>query len=322
MDPLTTYIVTDDQYLLHKTGRGHPEQPNRHTYVNNALSEKQLMTSANTLQPRFATDDELSLCHPIEYINLVREEASAAHKNGNTMLSTGDAQICDQSFTIATLAAGGVLTAVDAVMKNVAQRVFCNIRPPGHHACSAKGMGFCLFNNVAVGARYAQEKWGIERVLIVDWDVHHGNGTQEIFYDDPTVFYFSTHQSEHYPHTGFSDETGSKNAKNTTLNIPIPGGKGSRECVINAINYDLVEAAKKFKPTLIFISAGFDAHKKDPYGGFDFETEDFATLTETVCQLANKYCEGRVISVLEGGYNLQYMPQCAAIHVDTMNKTI
>ncbi len=237
---------------------------------------------------------------------------------GYSTLSTGDVQICPKSYAIAKLASGGVFTGVDLVMKDIVKRVFCNVRPPGHHACQEVGMGFCLFNNVALGARYAQKMYGVERVLIVDWDVHHGNGTQEIFYRDPSVFYFSTHQKGIYPQTGSQDEKGDGDAVGTTLNVPIPGGGGSRKAVIRAIDEQLIPAMERFQPQLIMISAGFDGHKDDPIGGFDLETQDFALLTKKICALANKCCDGKVVSVLEGGYNLSAIAESAVAHVQAM----
>lgn len=314
-------IITDSRYPLHMTGRGHPECPDRHTSIDTALKRSGLLTPETYQSPREATKQELSLCHPQTYINLVQEEVSEANIWGYSTLSTGDVKICPKSYFVATLAAGGVLAGVDLVMKNSVKRVFCNIRPPGHHACSEVGMGFCLFNNVAIGAKYAQEKYGVERVLIVDWDVHHGNGTQDIFYDDPSVFYFSTHQKGIYPQTGLDDETGSEGAKGTTLNVPIPGGKGSRAAVIQAFDDQLSSAMEDFKPQLIMISSGFDGHKDDPIGGFDLETEDFALLTEKVCSLANKHCMGKIVSVLEGGYNLSAIAESAVAHVKAMRRS-
>jgi acetoin utilization deacetylase AcuC-like enzyme len=319
MNPLTTYIVTDNIFADHKTGNRHPECPDRHTYIDQALRDNGLLTRDNTIKPRDTSDEELSLCHPDAYIRLVESETRDLSQRKITTLSTGDVQICSQSFSIAKLAVGGVLNAVDHVMKNVVNKVFCNVRPPGHHACGEKGMGFCLFNNIAVGARYAQRQYGVERVLIIDWDVHHGNGTQDIFYNDPSVFYFSTHQKGIYPFTGTAEEQGDGEAIGTTLNVPIKGGKDSRVEVLSAFDEQLLPAMERFKPELIFISAGFDGHKSDPIGGFDLETRDFADLTEKVNALANKYCGGKIISVLEGGYNLEAIATSSVAHVQALN---
>ncbi|MEM1283030.1 MAG: histone deacetylase [Chlamydiota bacterium] len=311
----STFIVTDEQYPSHMTGRGHPECPGRHTSIDEALLENGLLKSDNKLTPRPATKEELSLCHPLEYVNLVEDEVKAANLWGYATLSTGDVRICPKSYSIAKLAVGGVLTGVDHVMQRIGNRVFCNVRPPGHHACKEIGMGFCLFNNVAVGARYAQKVYGVDRVLIVDWDVHHGNGTQNIFYHDPSVFYFSTHQKDIYPNTGYEDEIGKGEGKGKTLNVPIPGEKDSRLEVLKAFEEQLFPAMKSFEPQLVIISAGFDAHEDDPIGGFDLKTQDFYTLTSMVCEIADQYCDGKIVSVLEGGYNLTAIAESVVAHV-------
>lgn len=308
-------IVTDKAYKEHITGWGHPESPARFTAIDLALRENNLLRCDTEIKPREASVEELALCHSIPYIELVQKEADEIKGLEHATLSTGDVEISSRSFAIAKFAAGAVLTAVDLVSSNSAKRTFCTVRPPGHHASREIGMGFCLFNNIAIGARYAQVKYGIQRIAIIDWDVHHGNGTQDIFYEDPTVFYFSTHQEGIFPWTGYRDEKGSNEAIGTTLNAPIRGGLGARRLVFRAFEQDLIPAMEKFQPELIMISAGFDGHIKDPLGGFDLETEDFALLTQIICDLSDRYCEGKIISVLEGGYNLTALAECAAIHV-------
>ena len=305
------FIITDSHYVQHLTGVGHPESPARVPAIHRALITAGLQTRQNTLKPRAATEAEILLCHSKSYFDLVKREVGIAKQEQIcTMLSTGDVVISPQALDVALLAAGGVLTAVDAVMNQEKSSAFCVVRPPGHHACTSIGMGFCLFNNVAIGARYAQRTYGIERVLIVDWDVHHGNGTQEIFYNDPSVFYFSTHQQGIYPGTGAAGERGVGNI----LNCPIAPGNNSRLEVFSAFNSQLLPAMEKFSPQLVMISCGFDGHEDDPLGNFNLTSQEFGDLTKIVKDIAEKYAEGRMISVLEGGYNLEAIAEAAVVH--------
>lgn len=310
------YIVSDPTYVEHQTGLWHPEQPARTVTIDRALTAAGLKTPSNTLRPRPATQDEVLLCHTLPYFELVqREVADLRWSHEAVYLSTGDATISARSFDIALLAAGGALTAVDQIMQTKGSSAFCVVRPPGHHACSSRGMGFCLFNNVAIAARYAQQKYGINKVLIADWDVHHGNGTQEIFYEDPSVFYFSTHEKDLYPNTGLIDEIGEGLGKGTTLNCPIRSGPHSRIDVMQAFEVQLREKMKVFQPDLVLISAGFDAHEADPLGHFNLNDQDFYALSKIVKGIADEYAEGRIVSVLEGGYNLQALAAASTAHV-------
>ena len=311
-----TFIVSDPLFTFHLTGASHPECPARFTSIDKALKEAGLQTPQNTLKPRAATTEELLLCHTLDYIRLVQKETEQTKiRQRMDMLSTGDVVISPYSLQAALLAVGGVLNAVDAIMRKEANTVFCNSRPPGHHACSNAGMGFCLFNNVAIGARYIQKKYGLEKILIIDWDVHHGNGTQEIFYNDPSVMYFSTHQHGIYPGTGFMGEKGVGNI----INCPIEANDLSRQAVFEAFKNVLVPSLKIFKPEFIFISCGFDAHVSDPLGGFNLTTDDFSQLTLLVKEMANEHSEGRIISALEGGYNLEAIAECAVVHTKALN---
>jgi acetoin utilization deacetylase AcuC-like enzyme len=278
----------------HDTGVGHPEQAAR---FDAAL--KGLPRPVDAAPPRAATDDELALCHTREYIAIAKRDIGSGRKD----LSTGDTAISPGSLDASLHAAGTMLTAVDRVVSGEAKNAFCVVRPPGHHARPEQGMGFCVFNSIAVAARYAQRRHGIGRVLIVDWDVHHGNGTQDIFYSDKSVFFFSTHQSPWYPGTGARNETGEGAAEGTNLNCPLPAGSG-REQILGAFHELLVPAAETFQPDLVMISAGFDSRAGDPLGNFFLTDQDFFDLTQLMMEVADRHADGRVVSVLEGGYNL------------------
>jgi acetoin utilization deacetylase AcuC-like enzyme len=236
---------------------------------------------------------------------------------GRRSLSTGDTRISQKTYDAAVRAAGAVLTAVEAVMDGRARNAFCVVRPPGHHASAARGMGFCVFNNIAIGARHAQRRHRIDRVLIVDWDVHHGNGTQDTFWSDGSVLFFDTHQSPLYPGTGGADETGEGKGQGRIINCPLPAGTGGKR-ILDLYRDKLVPAAEQFRPQLVMISAGFDSRRDDPLGGFQLTDEDFAQMTRVVLGLAQRHAGGRVVSVLEGGYGLPGLASAAAAHVGAM----
>ncbi len=309
-----TLVVHDPFCREHLTGFGHPERPERYSAVIKALSEESLSAKLEETSPRQAKDEELRLCHTPDYVELVKREIT----EGYGIISTGDTVICKDSLKAAYLAAGCSLTAVEAVLTGKAKNAFSASRPPGHHATQDAGMGFCLFNNVGVAARYAQKEHGIGKVLIADWDVHHGNGTQNIFYEDDTVFFFSTHQYPWYPGTGAADETGKGKGKGCNLNCPFPAHSGTEQIVDQAFAGKLVEAADKFKPDLVIISAGFDSHRGDPLGEFLLEDEDFVRLTEIMLGIAKTHAEGRLISTLEGGYALGALSSATAAHVGAL----
>ena len=315
-DSLRTAILYAHLFKQHDTGPGHPESPERCDAVMHGLERTGLKDRLLALAPRMAGNEEVLACHTESYLRTVRRDVAS----GADALSTGDTAVGPRSFEAALYAAGGVLEAVDAVFASRAKNAFCVVRPPGHHATPDRGMGFCIFNNVALAARYAQRKHGIEKVLIVDWDVHHGNGTQEIFYADPSVFYFSTHQWPWYPGTGSAEETGAGEGMGTTLNCPFPAGAGRKEIVEQAFRGKLLPAADRFKPDLVLISAGFDSRAGDPLGGFRLADEDFADLTLLALQVARSHAGGRLVSALEGGYALDGLASASAAHVRALTE--
>ena len=303
---MTTVLMADPIFREHLAGRAHPERPERYDAVIEGLARAGLLQRMRRAEARTATDDELLLCHTAEYLKTARRDV----ESGRPYLSTGDTDITPNSWEVAARAAGGVLNAVDAVLTGAARNAFCAVRPPGHHASASRGMGFCLFNNVAIAARHAQSRHGVGRVLIVDWDVHHGNGTQDIFYREPSVFFFSTHQWPLYPGTGRADETGDGPGEGTTMNFPFPAGSGRSE-ILGAVENHLLPAAARFRPDLVLISAGFDSRAGDPLGSFTLSDEDFADLTRAVMGING----GRAVSVLEGGYNLDGLASSSSAHV-------
>ena len=303
----------DPLYLRHDTGAGHPERPGRLLAVEQRLRGEAWFDSLHPLSPREADIEAVALVHDPRYVELVRREVGA----GRRQLSTGDTVISEESYTVALGMVGGVLEAVDAVMSGRARNAFCAVRPPGHHATGVRGMGFCLFNGVAVAARYAQRIHGVERVLIADWDVHHGNGTQDIFYSDGSVFFMSTHQYPFYPGTGPREETGEGAGAGLTMNRPFAAGAGDDE-VTRAFTDDLLPAARAFRPDLVLVSAGFDSRIGDLLGGFRVTDDGFRTLTRVMLEIAAVSAGGRLVSVLEGGYTLAGLASAAHAHVEEL----
>lgn len=307
---MTTAIIHHPIYKEHETGEGHPETPERYTAVMEALREDDsLWSEILELQPNAAPRGLVQACHTPQHYKAIERAVS----EGTGFLDS-DTVVSMRSLDAALNAAGGVCRAVDALMQGEATNAFLPVRPPGHHATAERAMGFCLFNNVAIGARYAQTHPEIERVAIVDWDVHHGNGTQGIFYDDPSVFFFSMHQYPWYPGTGARGENGIGRGRGYTLNVPVRAATRASE-QRSMLDAALEEIGAKFKPDLIFISAGFDAHKADPLGQLLLTDEDFTQMTRTVKEWAASACSGRVISCLEGGYNLKTLGGTVRAHV-------
>lgn len=315
---MTTALIYDPIFLEHITPGGHPEQPARLREAMNMLQELHWMERAGLvhLTPRAANEEELALVHDPAYIRRVKHASERAGRleaetGRKTQFFATDTYISARSYEAATYAAGATLTAIDAVLQGEVQNAYCLIRPPGHHALVDSAMGFCFFNNAAIAARYAIEKHGLERVMIIDYDVHHGNGTQDTFYDDPRVLYFSTHQAPFYPGTGLSSELGEGEALGTTINVPLPATTDFSvyEAVFRQV---MVPAADRFAPQLILVSAGFDAHWTDPLGQMYLSTAAFAKLNGVILNLASLLCNGRLVFVQEGGYNLDAMACCAA----------
>jgi len=307
---MKTGLVYDPIYEEHRPGIGHPERSERLDAVLRGVAAAVPEERLRRIKPRAATEEELALCHTHEYIRQATEDILS----GEPSLTTGDTDVCERSLEAARFAAGGVLTAVDAVMGGGVRNAFCAVRPPGHHATPDRGMGFCVFNNIAIAARYAQMTHGLKRVLIADWDVHHGNGTQAIFYEDPTVFFFSTHQWPFYPGSGRASETGLGRGKGFTLNCPFAAGSGRVE-IVGAFKEKLVPAMRAFQPEFVFLSAGFDSREEDLLGNFVLTDDDFADLTGIVMEIAAQYAGQRLVSTLEGGYFLPGLASAAGAHV-------
>ena len=355
---MTTALIYDPIFLEHITPRNHPDQPLRLKMAIKVLEALGWLDRDGLVQltPRAATEDELAAVHDRPYIKRVKAAAhkvareqehrmggeganqnvgtpargvrpssedavdQPTSQNSNNQLTrffATDTYISAQSYEAAIKAAGAPLTAIDAIMKGEVNNAYCLVRPPGHHAVHESAMGFCLFNNVAVAARYALDHHGLERVMIIDYDVHHGNATQEMFYNDPRVLYFSIHQFPFYPGTGASDECGEGPGLGTTINVPLPAKTGyeTYEPIFRQV---MAPAADKFRPQLILVSAGFDAHWKDPLGDMSLSTAGFARLTGIIIELAQFLCDGRLVMIQEGGYDLDAMASCVATCINLL----
>jgi len=305
----TTAVIYDPIYKKHFAGAGHPESPRRLDAIMGALSEADFAGKLKILEPRAAADEDVLAVHKRAYLQQVRDDIAS----GRSVLTMGDTDVSADSLAAAMKAAGGLCLAVDEVFRGRYRNAFCAVRPPGHHSGASRGSGFCVFNNVAIAARYAQRKHKIARVLIADWDVHHGNGTQETFYEDASVLFFSTHQWPWYPMTGRPDETGKGEGRGATINCPFGAGAGRKE-ILGAFRDKLIPAADQFKPELVLISAGFDSRAGDPLGRFLLSDDDFADLTDMMLGIAARHASGRLISTLEGGYNPPGIAKAASAH--------
>jgi acetoin utilization deacetylase AcuC-like enzyme len=306
---MSTLLISHPAFLEHLTPLGHPERPDRLRAIERALEAEKFQTLARSQAP-LASLETIALCHPMDYIIEVREAApreGLIHLDADTAMSPG-------TFEAALRAAGGAIHAVDEVLTKKAANAFVAARPPGHHAETARPMGFCLFDNAAIAARYAQQRYGVASAAIVDFDVHHGNGSQEIFWSDKTIMYCSTHQMPLFPGTGAVGETGEHN---TIVNAPLRPGDGGA-AFRAAFETRILPRVSEFRPELVIVSAGFDAHMRDPLANINLAEADFIWATQKLMDLADSCAGGRVVSLLEGGYDLQALGNSVAAHVATL----
>ncbi|PIQ98211.1 MAG: histone deacetylase [Nitrospinae bacterium CG11_big_fil_rev_8_21_14_0_20_56_8] len=306
-----TGYIYNPFYLRHKTDP-HPENPGRLQAIESGIRASGLAKSLVFIEPRHADAAEIALNHDPDYVTDLRRSCEMGMHS-----LEADTVICPDSYTAALLSAGAGLTAVDQVLDGACDNVFCAVRPPGHHAEFGRAMGFCLFNNVAIAARYALRKRGLNRIFIFDWDVHHGNGTQNSFYTTPSVYYSSAHQYPFYPGTGAEDERGSGDGLNTNLNFPLRAFCGD-DVYLDLVENRLIPEIQRFKPELILLSAGFDAHEDDPLAQMNVSTEGFAKMTELLVRAARDVCGGRLVSMLEGGYNHEALRDSVCQHLKTL----
>ena len=305
---MKTGLITSDTYQNHNTGSGHPEQVAR---VDVILENFKKINNKNLIwkKPSKVKNEILKITHNSDYIDFVQNsfpKNDFSSLDGDTIISPGSKE--------ATIdAVGSVMAAIDGVQNKEFKNAFCAVRPPGHHATRDKAMGFCVYNNISVGVQYLLTKFNLKKVAIFDLDIHHGNGTQDIFYDNPNVFYISTHQYPFYPGTGSENEKGQYN---NILNIPLPSGTNSEE-YLNALE-TVLKRLKDFDPDFILLSAGFDAHKHDPIGQFNLESNDFYTITKRVLEISRLCCKGKVVSILEGGYDLNALKESTEMHVNAL----
>ena len=307
---MNTGFVYHPTFLEHNPGKGHPECAERLIASMKHLHTPPWFGQLKSITPVTANLDWIATVHDMDYIRRARTTAQV----GADYLDCADVGICRDSYKIALLAAGAPLILADGIIKDDLKNGFCLVRPPGHHAEADTALGFCLFNNIAITTRYLQKQYGVEKILILDWDVHHGNGTQHTFEEDPSVLYISTHQFPYYPGAGASYETGRGRGDGATLNCPMPAG--STDMNYESVFTDtILPKIHAFKPEFVLISAGFDAHRDDPLGQINLSMEFFGWMTERVMEMADQYCNGRVISILEGGYNLKALALYIAEHL-------
>ena len=312
---MKTAYIYDPVFLDHDTGMGHPETSQRLVSAHTHLASQDFFGKLTLFTPRDAEIEWVGTIHQPGYIERVKSSC----ETGMRMIDTPDVQVCSESYNVSIKATGSLLELADRVMSGEVDNGFAMVRPPGHHAENSTAMGFCLFNSVAIAARYLQLQHHLERILILDWDVHHGNGTQHAFEEDPDVLYISLHQYPHYPGTGALYETGIGKGEGATLNCPMSIGSGDT-AYREAFKEKILPATRNFNPDAILISAGFDAHHADPLASIRLDTESYGWMTREMMSLAEKYCEGRLISVLEGGYDFKALAESVTEHVRVLNQ--
>ena len=310
---MKTAFLTDPRFAEHETGPGHPERATRLTHTLDHLRTQQWFGQLISVESQLCDERWLRSVHDRTLIERARQVCS----QGQAYLDSPDVAVSQASFEIALLAAGGVLALTDAVIHGKANNGFALIRPPGHHAERDVALGFCLFNNIAIAARYLQQEYGLEKIVILDWDVHHGNGTQHSFESDPSIFYISLHQYPHYPGTGAYSETGIGPGSGTTLNCPMSAGSNDSHYE-QAFREKILPAVNDYGPDAILISAGFDAHQADPLGSINLSTEFYGWMTERMLETADQHANGRLISVLEGGYALDALAASVSSHLQSL----
>ena len=305
---MKTGLVTSDTYQNHNTGEGHPEQIARVSVI---IDNFKKINNKNLIwrKPSIISDKIILTTHDLDYVNLIKDsfpKKGFSSLDGDTIISPGSK---DATFD----AVGSIITAIDGVENKEFKNAFCAVRPPGHHSSQNKAAGFCIFNSVSIGANYLIQKYKYNKIAIIDFDVHHGNGTQDIFYDNENVLFISTHQYPYYPGSGSENERGKFN---NIKNIPLPAGTESEE-YLNAFEHAL-KKLEEFKPEFVLISAGFDAHEADPLAQFKLKTEDYYLITKRILDISKKFCNGNVVSILEGGYDLKALQESTQRHVDAL----
>lgn len=308
---MSTGFIYSDIFLKHETGPGHPESPQRLEAITRSLRADGLWDQLHHITPEIESEKQYpGLVHPHSYQNRFQDAA----ESGYTFFDSMDNPMNGNTYDAARIAVKGMIDGIDAIMDGSCSNAFAAVRPPGHHAEESKAMGFCFFNNVAIAARYAQSQYAMDRIVIIDFDVHHGNGTQHIFEDDPSVMYISLHQFPFYPGSGAEEERGRGDGIGYTVNYPLPANTGDN-VYLDIVNNSLADKVLSYHPDLIILSSGFDAHEHDPLGGMHVTTEGFSQMTSSFKQLAESSCNGRLFSVLEGGYSLKGLADSVLGHL-------
>ncbi len=311
---MTTLLITHPAFLAHDTGPGHPERSDRLRAIDKVLAHDVFKPLQRIEAPlRDDVEERIALAHPKEYVTSIKAAAEVVRQRGHSIHIDGDTVMSRGTMEAALRAVSAGLEAVDKVFSGEVKNAFCQVRPPGHHAENDRAMGFCLFSNAAIAGLYARAKHGAERIAVVDFDVHHGNGTQDIFWSDKDLFYGSTHQMPLFPGTGALNETGVGNIWNAPLRAGDDG-----ETFRDAFRSRILNALQNFAPDVVIFSAGFDAHRRDPLGGLELVEADFMWATEEVAKIADRHAKGRMVSLLEGGYDLEGLAKSVAVHVRTL----